>query len=185
MLSDENWSAVSVDEAWHAFLKTEWDKWSPLTQWVDRRLVMEPNIDDLVENRLRASLIAALRGPLLQRLPTDTQWFKVNFLRDEHLPELRVIGRCGLDSPADENEVLEVAKRRPRPLIKTQMPLWEPPMLWGHSKAGPFTILEGNHRLIAYAGSQRRAAALAMPCYVGLSSQPCYWHLADQFSARG
>ena len=182
MLSDELWSSVSADEAWLAFLKTEWDKWAPLTQWVDRRLVMQPNIEDGVENHLRASLITALRAPLVRRIPSDTLWFKVSSLRDEHLPELRVIGRCGLDSAGDRNELLQVAKRKPQPLIKSQMPLWDAPILWGHGKEGPFTILEGNHRLIAYASSNRRAAALSMPCYVGLSSQPCYWHLEDPFT---
>lgn len=177
-LSDEQWAPVPIHAPLLAFLKAEWDKWVPITRWVDRRLISEPNISDASENHLRACLISAIRGPLLQHLPQDTQWFEVKWLRAEHLHELRVIGRCGWDDSNDKNELLKVAARRPQQLL-SDVDSWDPPILWGHSKTGPFTILEGNNRLTAYAASSRMS--LKLPCYVGLSMNPCFWHLADDF----
>ncbi len=66
-----------------------------------------------------------------------------------------------------------------------QVPLESPPIawdghiiLWGHDKGGPFSILEGNHRLLAYAHAKSRPP-LSIEVYVGLSLSRCFWHLAD------
>lgn len=42
------------------------------------------------------------------------------------------------------------------------------PILWGHDKGGPFAILEGNKRLIAYTAGAR--AGIDIPVLIGLSS---------------
>ncbi len=179
-LSEQQWTSVAMHEPFLAFLRAEWDKWSAITRWVDSRLVSHANTSDNAENILRVHLLSAVRGPLLQHLPQDTQWFEVKWLQDEHLEELRVIARCGWDDPADKNEVLKVGARRPQQLSK-DIASWDPPLIWGHSKAGPFTILEGNNRLTAYVTTVKRSAGLRLRCYVGLSVNPCIWHLADEF----
>jgi hypothetical protein len=53
---------------------------------------------------------------------------------------------------------------------------WGTPILWGHDRKGPFTIIEGNHRLVAYA-SQANKSGLSVPVFVGLSKTPCFWHI--------
>ena len=50
--------------------------------------------------------------------------------------------------------------------------------MWGHDRGGPFTILEGNNRLIAYASTAPRPA-LEVSVFIGLSKSPCFWHRAD------
>lgn len=52
------------------------------------------------------------------------------------------------------------------------------PILWGHSRAGPFTIPQGNHKLTALSGSPH-PKDFALAVYVGLSSAACYRHLPD------
>jgi hypothetical protein len=52
------------------------------------------------------------------------------------------------------------------------------PILWGHSKAGPFTIIEGNKRLIAYAATGE--TTINIPVLIGLSPMRCLWHILDQ-----
>ncbi len=179
LLSEEQWIEVDAHLPYLAYLKAEWDKPDvrPFTRWVERRLITHPDVNDWSQNHLRGCLLWAIRGALLQRVPMDTKWYEVKYLRREHLGELRVIGRCEWDDPSDKNEVLSVAKRKPLP-IDNAVASWESPLLWGHNKAGPFTILEGNHRLTAIAGS---ASDLPVnwSCYVGISNGTCFWHLAD------
>jgi hypothetical protein len=43
---------------------------------------------------------------------------------------------------------------------------------------GPFSILEGNNRLTAYACSTH--SGLNTPVFVGLSPMRCLWHLVDR-----
>ena len=43
---------------------------------------------------------------------------------------------------------------------------------------GPFTILEGNNRMVAYAASG--AEAVIPRVYVGVSPSPCIWHGPDR-----
>ncbi len=181
-LRGEQWTTVSANAPVLAFIKAEWDKWASTTRWIDRRLVSQPNLNDHAENQLRVCLLSIVRGGLFQHLPQDTEWFEVRLLRREHLGQLRVIGRCGWDDPGDHNELIRVASRRPQPLQKS-VTSWDPLLLWGHGKEGPFTILEGNNRLTAFAASATPEMILNLSCYIGLSTKPCYWHLADDFSA--
>lgn len=181
-LAGEQWTAVSQHAMVLPFLRAEWDRW-PVTRWIDRRLVDEADLTDRVANRLRKGVLFMARGRLFQSIPTDTKWFEVQNLRDEHLQELRVIGRCGWEHPSDRNELRKVALRRDKPL-KLPPAQWDAPVLWGHTMEGPFTILEGNNRLASYAGDAAHAGTLDLPCIIGLSAQPCYWHLADPFEAK-
>jgi hypothetical protein len=71
-----------------------------------------------------------------------------------------------------------VAELKPEPLLKPP-PACERPILWGHKKSGPFTIFEGNHRLIGYA-AQAECPALSVPVLIGLSRSACVaWHVVD------
>jgi hypothetical protein len=52
---------------------------------------------------------------------------------------------------------------------------WSPVCVY--TKAGPFTIIEGNHRLVAYAGSPK--AGLNISALAGLSQNNFYFRLSD------
>jgi hypothetical protein len=116
----------------------------------------------------------------MERVPRDTAWYEVRYLEREHLGQLLVIGRCGWDDGADRNELLAVAKRR-RLVLETPPDKWSAPILWGHRRTGPLTILEGNNRFVAYAATTA-PPALWIPVYVGLSENRCVWHLPDPVS---
>jgi hypothetical protein len=113
----------------------------------------------------------------LKHVPGTTKWYEVRALEDAHLNELRVIGHCGWDDRRDANELSAVAGRKPATLASSPQ-TWDPLVLWGHTADGPFTILEGNNRLVAYA-SGRSKPGLGVPVFVGLSTDPCHWHLPD------
>lgn len=180
--AEQTWDKVTISRVYHAFLNGEFDKciqaWGPLAS-ANRALIDNPNFGDESENCKRAFLLC-FRAPLLFRIPCSTVWYKVVALEESHLNELLVIGRCGWDDGTDHNELLNVAKRKPENLGSIPSE-WAVPILWGHTKEGPFTIIEGNHRLVSYAALQTRPE-LNIPAYVGLSSDHCYWHLPDPAS---
>lgn len=172
------WRRVTVHAVVAEFLRAERHKlrWLPPTAFA---LIDQANTGDPAENHARLRYLASIRRQLLGEIPPDTRWYKVHTLTDANLIELHVIGRCGFDDPfgRDQNELKKVAVRRPEPL-SSQPAHWGSPILWGHSKTGPFTIIEGNHRLIGYA-SQTQAPGLSVAVFVGLSRTPCFWHVFD------
>ena len=175
-LAGQVWTPVTYEELMCVFLRAEAHTISPPP---DPRLLLAPNFADARENAIRQELLWPLRGALLKRVPRSTRWYRVGKLERSHLEELLVIGRCGWDACEDQNELAAVARRRPHAL-STDPGAWPPLILWGHSQAGPFTILEGNHRLVALA-STTETTPIGAEVLIGLSEEVCYWHLPDKF----
>lgn len=177
-LRDETWHGVSNSEACLAFLRAEWDKESGRTSWYDATLIAAPDLTDPAENAVRRLILGSWRAPLLEKIPADTAWFRVHSLRSVHLHELFVIGSDDWRDPGDRNELIQVGRRRGERLALPPAD-WHPPLLWGHTREGPFTILEGNNRLVNYAATPA-PPPLAITCFVGLSPSPCVWHEPDR-----
>lgn len=178
LLSAETWTSVSSAEACLAFLRAEWDKEAERTVWYDRSLIDRPNVQNPAENAIRRLILGSWRDLLLNRIPADTNWFRVQYLRETHLPQLFVIGSDDWRDPGDHNELLKVGQRRNTRLALSPED-WHAPLLWGHTKDGPFTILEGNNRLVNYAGEAARPP-MEIVCFVGLSPSACVWHEPDR-----
>jgi hypothetical protein len=129
------------------------------------------------QNRARLRLLYWTRNVFVLEIPPDTEWYEVWNLKHEHTGELLAVNHANWTDPADKNELHNVAKRKAKPLRK-ELSEWEPPILWGHDRSGPFTIMEGNNRLASYASSGR--TDLDIPVFVGLSPLKCLYHLPDQ-----
>src|SRR5262249_58732150 len=114
-------------------------------------LVEAPDPADAEQNRLRMRMLYHMRRHLVGEIPPDTEWHEVRWLTEQHIDELRVIGRCEWDNPLDRNQLRRVAARAPRQALPP--PPLRPVVLWGHRPDGPFTSLEGNHRLTALAAA--------------------------------
>lgn len=181
-LADANWSPCSAHAVVLAFLRAEWDKplpgAFPLRMIGDRGIIDKADLEDATENNIRSSLLWSIRAGLLQGVPTDTRWFDVRHLREQHFHQVRAINYRDWTSPADCNELENVAARK-RLELEKPVTDWQPPIMWGHDRKGPITILEGNHRLAALASSAQRDSC-ALPVYVGLSANLCRWHLPDK-----
>jgi hypothetical protein len=136
-----------------------------------------PNLNNPQENHMRLRAFYNRRAPFFVEIPTDTQWYEVRNLTDNELDDLHVVAHPAFTSTADRNELRQVAARLPEPLM-TPPKKWKRPILWGHEMSGPFSIFEGNHRLIAYA-SLIPPPGLDIPVFVGLSPTPCHWHIHD------
>ncbi len=176
-LANMAWNRVSVHEVIAEFLRGERNKFEQSLPSAKMVLIDSPNTTDPHANHARLRYLYCSRGYLIGEIPPDTRWYEVRSLTDEQLSELHVIARCGWDHSDDRNELHRVAGRRPS-VLTSQPRSWARPILWGHEKAGPFTILEGNTRLIAYA-SQGQQSALMIPALVGLSPTPCCFHIFD------
>jgi len=176
-LENETWARCSAPAVVLAFLRAEWDRWPRLAEHRDRRLVTEVDLTDVTQNEARLALLREVRGMLLNHVPPDTQWFEVRHLDVRHFWELRNIHHIDWSRHSRTNELEEMARLRPEPL-RGAPGGWQP-ILWAHEPIGPFTILEGNHRLTALAGAADQHQDYRMIAYVGLSPQPCAWHRPD------
>jgi hypothetical protein len=140
------------------------------------RVLDNPDLNDPQENHARLRLLYLIKRQLIGEVPPDTQWYLVQNLKDNELSELHILGRCGLTDDSNRNNLLKVAPRFADGL-RAPPPSWDAIIHFGHDKTGPFTIIEGNHRLMAYATSPR--AGLNIPVYVGLSPTPFFFNLFD------
>lgn len=139
-------------------------------------VIDNPNTMDPSENHFRLRLLFYVRAELMGEVPPDTQWYEVRNLGDDELKELLIIARCGLDNLAENNELIKVL-RQTAPSLTSLPAKWRKPILWGHDKCGPFSIIEGNHRLAAY--TAHIDYTLSIPVLVGLSPTPCFFHYPD------
>jgi len=140
-------------------------------------LLDNPNLENSDQNRARLRLLYWARNLFVLEIPADTEWFEVRNLRHEHIGELLVVNHPAWTDIADKNELHNVAKRKAKPMRKPLFE-WDPPILWGHDRNGPFTIMEGNNRLVSYVCSGQ--TDLDIPVFVGLSRLKCLYHLPDQ-----
>jgi len=177
-LANQAWPSVSVHEVVAALVRAEREKVVPLLPPQLLTVVDHPNTADASENHLRLRVLYYFRLMMLAEVPPDTEWYRLAHLVDGDLASLLVIGRCGMDGQDDQNELTKAALRLPPQPLRVPPSQWDPPILWGHDKGGPFTILEGNHRLMAYLTGPT-PHGLDVPVFVGLSPTPCFWHLPD------
>jgi hypothetical protein len=186
-LAEKDWTRVSLHKVALTYLRAERAKVEavcgnsklPRGLWSEAlsRILDKPNIDDPEENRTRLRLLYLIRNLFVLEIPPDTEWWEVCNLTDKDLEELHVVNHEGWNDPADRNELRKVAERK-RIELSAEPSTWEPAILWGHNRRGPFTIIEGNNRLTAYVGSGR--TGINTPVLVGLSPMRCIWHIFDR-----
>jgi hypothetical protein len=116
-------------------------------------------------------------------IPPDTKWYEVQSLTENEIDELYVSARHTQLWDQAGNKLDRVATVAPEQL-KSAPDSWARIVLWGHGRAGPFSIMEGNHRMLAYACARPRPP-LDIPVYVGLSPSYCFWHYADPAFSLG
>jgi hypothetical protein len=173
-LADKHWTPISVHNVVLAWLSAEREKISQLH--VPNSLLDNANLNDAGQNRERLRLFYLVRSPIFLEIPPDTEWFEVHYLTDSELPELHAINHQAWNNPGDKNELPKVVARKVTKLLATPKS-WKPPILWGHGRHGPFTILEGNNRLTAYVGSGQNGISIRV--LVGISPLSCVWHILD------
>jgi hypothetical protein len=171
------WSEISINNVVSEFLRAERHRYDPTCF----PIIDNPNLSDPMENHDRLRLLYVPRAIFMIEIPPDTKWYEVENLTESELDELYLSAR---------HSESWAGKKLDEGAATAQLPLTSPPetwarlILWGHDKKGPFSILEGCHRMLAYAYANPRPR-LSLPVYVGLSPSYCYWHHADPVSWLG
>jgi O-antigen/teichoic acid export membrane protein len=159
---------VSEDEVIAEFLKTDFSNSAFEGYREDLRgLVLTPHLDDATENAKRRALLFIRHFRLWKELPEGTEWFEVE-VRAADLAQIRVFPRAqwrklargnfsiaavaerlhtfrGLDV-AEKVFLSKISALRDRLRQDTDQGAV---LLIGLGESGPFTILDGNHRLVA------------------------------------
>ena len=126
-----------------------------------------------LQNRVRLRVLYMVRMDIIVELPPDTAWFMVSSFGHDDVMALNVIFAEDWNDGSGDFRIGEVARRRPIPL-RAELPFPAMPILFGTARSGPFTIIEGNNRLVAYAGSGR--SDYLGPVMIGISPTDCVWN---------
>lgn len=175
-LASKMWTPASLHEVVLAWLQAERHEVARRVQGSWAPLLDVPDLSDAGHNRERLRMMYAIRSAFFLEIPPDTQWYRVENLTDAELSELSLVNHATVTDNANTCDLLKAAPQLNWPL-KAPVSNWNAPILWGHSTAGPFTILEGNHRLAAYVNS--RQTGLDIPVFAGLSMIACIYHRPD------
>lgn len=176
-LRNERWTSTDVHSVIWALLRSEYLKKG--NTFEGHKYVNNGDMSpEHCFQRMRLLYNTYRRRFLWGELPLDTQWYRVTWLRDRHLKEIRAISHCDLDG-AGGLPIPEGAKKIGWNLRDDQ-DLWDCPILFANKKEGPYTVLEGNHRLLGWKKKHPRGRSLRVPIYVGISKLPCFWHGGEQ-----
>ena len=180
---------IPLEYVEYDFLKAEWYKsfFNPV-RGKFKHLIENPDFSNSEHNRLRRELLWAWRRPLLQRLPNNISWFLAS-LDEGDFSELFIIREIGwettfgntkklkdvataiLDGIEDKGvgfDLIEAIKKQ----IGVQ-PFREKLLVISTNLQGPYTVVEGNHRAVAFHKQlieTNNASHLPKEVYLGTSS---------------
>jgi len=176
------WAEISIHQLISEYLRNDRSELDKLlrTHHLDPRpwlsIIDNPQLNDTFENHKRLRLFYLKSGLFWVEIPPDTKWYEVQNLTDNELDKLYISARHNQQwaSAGYQLETVAVAEKLP---LTSPPVAWGRIILWGHDKIGPFSIIEGNHRLLAY--KYNPPPPLNIPVYIGLSPSYCRWHHAD------
>lgn len=158
---------ISNEEFEAEYLKAEWykDYYDPYREKYTE-IVLKPDLNNLHENEIRKQLLWGPRHPLLQQLPSDVVWHDVEITSQE-FSEILVIKEFGWEKTFLNHKKLSDAVRFMESGdavdhgvkfnivndIKSSIGKYdfsERLICIALSTDGPFTLIEGNHRALAF-----------------------------------
>jgi hypothetical protein len=187
---------VAEDEVVAEFLKADFrhPEYDPYREAV-HRLVTAPDLGDASQNSLRRALFGIRQSALWRELPQGTKWFQVE-VNETDLRRIRVFPRARWRKLARGNfAITEVARciaeecshhvAEDAFLTKISalrtgfryQPGRSAVLLIGLDERGPFTVLDGNHRVVA-AMLDPASAVTRFTFFCGLSPKmaDCCWY---------
>jgi O-antigen/teichoic acid export membrane protein len=188
---------VSEDEVIAEFLKSDFENVAfEDYQESLRELVMKPRLDNARENAKRRALLFIRHLPVWRELPKGTEWFEAE-IRPADLAQIRVFPRAQWRKLATHGNfaITEVGERirsyRGRDVairaflskiasLRDWLSRETPPgavLLIGLNESEPFTILDGNHRLVAATLlSPEAMQKLRFLCGLSPKMTECCWY---------
>lgn len=165
-------------------------------------IVWNPDFTSATQNRLRRALLFLRRGRLWRELPTGTEWWEVQ-LRPELLSRIRVFprnhwcrfARNGFYLSKMLNRIRRFVELHPshpfarklrslRTTLSSSANRCGSVLLISLTDAGPFTIIEGNHRIAAASLISENAVLSRFRFVCGFSPRmgECCWHRTNFFT---
>lgn len=125
-----------------------------------------PDFNDEQQNKIREDVFNNVRGKFLLWKPIvhHTQWYSTSILCPGNIVE-RIVKYLPMNVPYIYGPYKPAEQPHAQKSDLTHM------VLWGHTKQGPYIVLEGNHRFY-----NRIETTLMPKVYVGLSDQPYELH---------
>ena len=187
---------VAEDEVIAEFLKNDW-QCPELREYQGEvaRLLASSNFADPIENQMRRALLFIRHGSLWRELPKGTEWFEAE-IRSADLHRIRVFPRAQWRKLArGDFSITQVAGRimdmgcqhLTTPVFRakiedlrehvTQSVPAGAILIIGLSESAPFTILDGNHRLVAaLLSSPETVCRLRFFCGLSPRMVQCCWY---------
>jgi len=187
---------VSEDEVIAEFLKSDFES-AVFEEYQEslRELVTKPRLNDPAENAKRRALLFIRHLPLWRELPKGTEWYEVE-IKPADLDQIRVFPRALWRKLARGNFTLTAVIERIRAYrgrdlaVKTFLAKIASLQEWlrqdnaegavlliGLNESEPFTILDGNHRLVAASMSSPEAMQkLRFLCGLSPRMTECCWY---------
>jgi hypothetical protein len=187
---------VAEDEVILEFLKNDIGS-TRFTQYqeVVQKFIATPNLRDDAENEMRRALFTVRHGRLWNELPDDTAWFEVEIVPAD-LDRIRVFPRAQWrkvalgdfslpivsqriaddwvhrrSSEAFRQKIGKLRRRLEREKLAGAI------LLIGKSETGPFTVLDGNHRLVAAVlNSPESIGRFRFFCALSPNMAQCCWY---------
>ncbi len=192
---------VSEDEVIGEFLKSDFSS-SEFSDYQDTLsdIVHHPDYADPIQNAQRRALLNIRHQSLWSELPANTRWYEVE-LTPADVERIRVFPRAqwkqlaqgdftmkavlgGMDhaaTPVQESFVQKIGRIRSR--LEEDERLHGAVLLIGIGEAGPLTILDGNHRLVAaLTASPQRLQNLRFLCGLSPLMVECCWYNSTVFN---
>jgi len=159
------------------------------------QIVTHPNFEDAGENALRRVLLSIRHGSLWRQLPRNTEWYEVE-VHSADLHRIRVFPRAQWRKVARGNFAATDVTQYPeaeefqnsadeafltklenlRDLVRRDYD-GGAVLLIGENASGPFTILDGNHRLVAaMLEAPERVERYRFFCGLSHKMAQCCWY---------
>jgi hypothetical protein len=188
----------SIDKVIHSWLRGEWvtQKYSFKYSEFKSELIDNPDFDNPKQNEKRRQLLRETRQRNIDELPTDTKWYSAE-LENKDYPRIHLIA-CDDWLPISCNTYkLEHAVpniNSPFPHAKYAKAIYETLpnagldtklIMVGSNLESPVTIIEGNHRAIAFtkfSSENPGSPELLKEIYIGLSPgmKDYVWHIESR-----
>jgi hypothetical protein len=184
---------ISEDEVIGEFLLSDFENPAYSDYQVAlRSIVMVPNYEDANENAKRRALLFLRHFSLWKEIPPDTEWFEVE-VKEAELDRIQVFPRAhwrkiargnfvitnvvehlqARHNKADSQFLEKIAAVRAR--LVHEQPLAGSVVLIGLNESEPFTVIDGNHRLVA-AVLENRVHRLRFVCGLSPKMSHCCWY---------
>ncbi len=200
---DKKWPVKALirektfQEVVHSWLRDEWSfpHYDQIRPTIPSAIIDSPNFSDENENNQRLQLLRYVRKPMIDPIPSNTEWYVISFKKDDLDRTFIVPSDDWLPLTNNSYQILEAIKnvesqidhapkiREVRNAIERDS-VGRNLILVTSSLESPFTIIEGNHRAVAFTSKalDETPDMIIEEVFLGVSPQmkDYIWHIESR-----